>query len=66
MMAPDAIFESMSYNHFTVNDSFVNSETVSGISFYRYISPLDTKYFNPNEIREGFEYLLKTVSLSCN
>ena len=53
-MTPDANFESMSYNPFTVNDNFFNSENDPDINFYSDISPLDTKYFNPNEIREGF------------
>ena len=57
-MAPDANFVSMSYNPFTVNDVF-NSESDPDINFYSDISPLDTKYFNPNEIREGFECLCK-------
>ena len=58
-MAPGANFESMSYNPFTVNDSFFNSESDPDINFYSDISHLDTKYFNPNEIREGFECLYK-------
>ena len=57
-MAPDANFVSMSYNPFTVNDVF-NSESDPDINFYSDISPLDTKYFNPNEICEGFECLCK-------
>ena len=58
-MVPDANFESMSYNPFTVNDDFFNSENYSHINFYSDISPLDTKYFNPNEIRKGFECVCK-------
>ena len=58
-MAPDANFELMLYNPFTVNDNFFNSESDPDINFYSDISPLDTKYFNPNEIREGFECLCK-------
>ena len=58
-MAPDANFESMSYNLFTVNDNFLNSESDLEINFYSDISPLDTKYFNPNKIREGFQCLCK-------
>ena len=54
-MAPDANFESMSYNPFTVNDNFLNSESDPDINFYSDISHLDTKYFNSNKIREGFE-----------
>ena len=54
-MALEANFESMSYNSFTVNDNFFNSESDPDINFYSDISPLDTKYFNPNEIHEGFE-----------
>ena len=54
-MVPDANFESMSYNPFTVNYNFFNSESNPDINFYSDISPLGTKYFNPNEIREGFE-----------
>ena len=56
-MAPDANFESMSYNPFTVNDNCFNSENEPDVNFYGDISPLATKYFNPNEIRESFEYL---------
>ena len=58
-MAPDANFESISYNPFTVNDNFFSSESDLDINFYSIISPLDTKYLNPNEIREGFEYHFK-------
>ena len=64
-MPPDANFESMSHNPFTVNDNFLNSESDPDVNFYRDISPLDTKCFNPDEIREGFECFVKTVSLSC-
>ena len=42
-----------------MNDNFFNSESDPDINFYSDISPLDTKYFNPNEIREGFECLCK-------
>ena len=48
-MAPDANFESMSYNPFTVNDNFFNSESDPDIKFYSHIY----------EIREGFECLCK-------
>ena len=58
-MAPDANFESMSYNPFTVNDNFFNSESDPDVNFYSNISPLATKYFNPNEIRDGFDCLYK-------
>ena len=58
-MAPDANFESMSYNPFTVNDNFFNSESDPDINFYSDISSLNTKYFNRIEIREGFECLCK-------
>ena len=57
-MAPYENFELMSYNPFTVN-IFFNSENDADIDFYSDISPLDTKYSNPNEIREGFECLCK-------
>ena len=50
-MIPDANFESISFNLFTVNDPDIN--------FYSDTSPLDPKYFNPNEIHEGFESLSK-------
>ena len=53
-MALEANFESMSYNSFTVNDNFFNSESDPDINFYSDISPLDTKYFHPNKIRKGF------------
>ena len=49
----------MSYNPFTVNDNFFNSESDPDIYFYSDISPLDRKYFNPNEIRVGFKCLCK-------
>ena len=58
-MAPDSNLESMSYNLFTVNDNFFNSECDLDINFHSDISPLDTKYFNPKEICEGFECLCK-------
>ena len=58
-MAPDANFDSMSYNLLTMNDNFFNSESDPDIYFYSDTSPLDIKYFNPNEIREGFECLCK-------
>ena len=54
-MVPDANSESMSYNPFTVNYNFFNPESDPDINFYSDISPLGTKYFNPHEIREGFE-----------
>ena len=55
-MAPDANFESMSFNPFMVNDN-INSESDPYINFYSDISPLDTKYFNPSEIRDVFRCL---------
>ena len=58
-MAPDANFESMSYNPFTVSDNSSDSKSDPDINFYGDISPLDTKYFNPNKILEGFECLYK-------
>ena len=51
-------FCEISENTFSVNDVFY-SESDTNINFYSDISPLDTKYFNPNEIREGFECLCK-------
>ena len=59
-MGPDANFESMSYNPFRVNDNCFNFESDPDINFFSDISSLDTKYFNPNEIREGFECLRKS------
>ena len=53
-MALDANFELMPYNLFTVNDNVFNSQNDLDINFYSDISPLDPRYFNPNEIREGF------------
>ena len=38
---------------------FFNFESDPDVNFYSDISPLDTKYLNPNEIREGFECLCK-------
>ena len=58
-MVSDGNFELISYNPFTVNDNFFNSKSDPDINFCRDISPLDTKYFNLNEIREGFECLCK-------
>ena len=58
-MAPDANFELMLYNPFTVNDNIFNSKSHPDINFYSDISRLDTKYFNPNEIRKGFKCLYK-------
>ena len=58
-MTPDANFESISYNPFTVNDNSVNSGSHQYINFYSDISSLDTKYFNPNGIHEGFLCLCK-------
>ena len=40
---------------------FLNSEINPDINFYIDFSPLDTEYFNPNEICEGFECLCKNV-----
>ena len=57
-MAPDANFESTSYNPFTVNDNFLILTAIQILVF------IDTKYFNPNEIREGFECLCEN-GLSC-
>ena len=56
-MAHNAKLESISYNPFTVNDNFFNSESGPDINCYSDISPFDTKYFNLNEIREAFECL---------
>ena len=50
-MTPGSIFDSVLDNPFTVNDNFVNSESNSDINFHSDISPLDTTFFNPNEIR---------------
>ena len=58
-VGPDANFELMSYNPFSVNDNFFNSESDPDINLRRDISPLDIKYFSPNEIREGFECFCK-------
>ena len=49
----------MSYNPFTLNDKFFNPKSDPYINFYSDISPLDTKYFNPNEVQEDFECLCK-------
>ena len=50
----------MSCNPFIVDDNFFNSESDPDINFYCDISPLNTKYFNPNEIGEGFQCLCKS------
>ena len=65
-MVSDANFELMSYIPITVNDKFFNSEALSDINFYSDISPLNTKYFNPDEIREGFECLCKNSNRGLN
>ena len=57
MAAPDANFELMSYNPFTVRENCFNSKSNPDIDFYSYISPLDTKNFNLNDICEGFQCL---------
>ena len=58
-MTPSANIKSISYNPFTVNDSFINSKSDPDINFYDDISPLDTKYVNPNETSEGFKCFYK-------
>ena len=65
-MIPDANFESISYHPFTVNNNFINSGNHADINFYSDISPLNTKYFNPDEIREGFECLCKNSNRGLN
>ena len=42
-MAPDENFESISYNPFKVNDSFINSENDPAINFYSDIPLLDNQ-----------------------
>ena len=42
-----------------MNDNFCNSDSDRNINFSCDISPPDTKYSNPNKIREGFECLCK-------
>ena len=58
-MVPEANFESMWCNALPVNNNFFNCKSDLDIDFYSDISPLDTKYFNRNEICEGFEWLCK-------
>ena len=41
-MAPDANFESMSYNLFAVNDNCFNFKRDPDINFYSDLYPLDT------------------------
>ena len=65
-MIPDANFESISYHPFTVNNNFINSGNDADINFYSDISPLNTKYFNPDKIREGFECLYKNGNRGRN
>ena len=48
----------MSYNPFTVNENFLNSESDIHILIF-IVSPLETKYFNPSEIPESFECFCK-------
>ena len=55
-MAPEANFESISHN---MIENFFHSKSDPDINFYSDISLLDTKYFNPNKIRESFECLCK-------
>ena len=45
-ITPDTNFKSISYNLFTKNDNYVNTKSNPDIYFFRYISALDTKYFN--------------------
>ena len=45
-ITPDTNFKSISYNLFTKNDNCVNTKSNPDIYFFRYISALDTKYFN--------------------
>ena len=42
-----------------MKDFFFYSESCPDINFYSDISPLETKYFNPNKIFKGFERLCK-------
>ena len=57
-MTSDAKSKSISYNPFPLKYFFFfNSESDLDINFYSAISPLDTKYFNPAEIREGCDCL---------
>ena len=64
-MAPDANFESILYNPFTVNDNFFNSESDPDINFYCDISPLDKKYTSiQTKFVKVLEVFVKTVSLS--
>ena len=58
-MILDANINSISYNPFTVNDSFIYSKSDPDINFYDDISRLDTKYVNPNETFERFECFCK-------
>ena len=58
-MTPDANFESISYNPFTLSNNFVNPEIDPDNIFYSDISSLDKKYFNPNKTCEVFEFLCK-------
>ena len=51
------------HNPLTANDNFFNSESGSDINFYSDIFPLVTKYFNPDKIRKGFEYLCKNINI---
>ena len=50
-MAPDENFESISYNPFKVNDSFINSENDPAINFYSDILLLDNQ-IKSNQIKQ--------------
>ena len=65
-MKPDANFELISYNPSIVNYTFTNSGNDPDINVYGNISPLDTKYFNPNKIRKGFDCLCKNGNRGQN
>ena len=54
-MAPDANFESFSYNYFTVNDIFFNSQSKSDINYHIGIFSLKTKCFKLHETLKGLD-----------
>ena len=65
-MAPNANFQLISYNPFTVNDNFFNSESDPDIDFYSDTSLLYTKYTSiQRKSVKVLNVFVKTVSLSC-
>ena len=63
-MTPDANFESISSNPFTVNDNFVNSESDPDVSFYNDILLLTQNASIQTKYAKVLNVSVETVSLS--